>query len=128
LQQASIKLLDFADKNDFKFHQKSNKTGFNKSSFQLSLEGYDTNSLIALYINENLVIKEKLNLILGTRKDSFVKRCNLDELKSRELRKFLDIMLEFSSLQKEVLKIESRIKKEVDAKYPINASISGEET
>lgn len=124
LQQTSIKLLDFSEKYDFKFQHIDNKTLFTKSSFKLSKEGSDTNSLIALYRDENLIIKEKLNLTLGTKKDSFVKRCNLDDISSREIRKFLDIILEFTTLQKGVLKLESKIKKEIDAKYPINSSIS----
>lgn len=124
LQQASLKLLNFSEKYDFKYNQEENKSTFIKSVYKLIKDGHGETSVISIYLNDNLKIKENLNLAVGTKKDNFIKRCNLDESNAKELRQFLDIVFEFTSLQTEVRKIESGIKNELKKKFPANSSIS----
>lgn len=124
LQQHSIHLLDFADKYDFNFEMDGDKTTFIKNDIKLKLENKGNSNLITLFINDLLKVKETVNLSVGTKKDSFVKRCHLDENQSRDLRSFLDIILEFYSIQVEVEKSELHIKSSLKDKFPISASIS----
>jgi hypothetical protein len=124
LQGLSLTILNFSDKYGFSFQGNDKKITFIKPRFQLVMEGSQDPRLTSLYVDESLIAREKLNLALGTKKDSFVKRCHLDEKETKEVRRFLDIAFEFISLQSEVDRKESQIRRELKEKFPLILSIS----
>lgn len=126
LQQNSLKVLDYKKKYNFEYVIVENRTTFTKGRLKLTIEMQDKFAVISCYENDMLQANDRIRLDSGTKKDSFVIRCNLDNDSSKTLRSFLDVIFEFNLIREKVLMNESAIKRRFQKIYDASPSMSEE--
>lgn len=126
LQQNSLKVLDYKKKYDFEYVIDGSRTTFAKGRLKLTIEMQDQFAVVSCYENDMLQANDRIKLDSGTKKDGFVKRCNLDNDSSKTLRSFLDVIFEFNLIREKVLKNESTIKRRFNKICDASQSMSEE--
>jgi len=128
LQKLSIQLIQFSKNNNIKYELQNDYYKVNYNHYVFKIEPDNKNpalNQIALYRNNQVLGTDKVNLAFGSKKDAYIKRCNIEPSKDKQqIRALLDVICEFNTLLKPIQDIEYKIKKDLRKKYPINSSIS----
>jgi len=128
LQKLSIQLIQFSKNNNIKYELQNDYYKVNYNHYVFKIEPDNKNpalNQIALYRNNQVLGTDKVNLAFGSKKDAYIKRCNIEPSKDKQqIRALLDVICEFNTLLKPIQEIEYKIKKDLRKKYPINSSIS----
>jgi len=128
LQNKSIQLIQFSKNNNIKHELHNDYYKIKDNNYEFKIEPYNKNpelNQISLYKDNQIICTDKINLSLGSKKDAYTKRCNIEPSKDKkQIRALLDVLCEFNTLLKPIRDIEYKIKIDLKKKYPIKSSIS----